>query len=92
MDGVVSVEGGGPWQVAQRDYVVDALVLAFGGGDLVPDAYRGDLPRTGKRSQHVEGQTSHRGGGIEVLGHGQERYTGGVEQFANLGGVGQRSR
>src|SRR6266550_399346 len=40
--------------VAKRDHASDPQALAFGSGDLVPDAFGGDLAlELGKRQQHV---------------------------------------
>ena len=78
--------------VAERRHAADPKPLAFGGGDLVPDALGGDLAlELGKRQQHVQGQPAHRGGGVELLGDRDERYVVLVEQFDELGEVRQRA-
>ncbi len=42
--------------------------LALGGGDLVADALAGDLAlKLGEGQQHVQHQSAHRGGGVELL-------------------------
>ncbi len=65
---------------------------SFGGGDLVADALAGDLAlELGEGQQDVEGQPAHRGGGIELLGDGDERDALRVEQLDDLGEVGQRA-
>ncbi len=56
--------------IAERHHATDPKALALGGGYLVPDALGGDLAlELGKGQQDVEGQPSHRGGGIELLRH-----------------------
>ena len=53
-------------------------------------AFAGDLAlELGKRKQHVQGQTAHRGRGIELLGHRDEGDAMGVEQLDQLGKVRQ---
>ena len=62
------------------------------GRDLVADALGGDLPlELGEGQEHVQGQPSHAGGGIEGLGDGHERDAVGVEQLDELGEVGERA-
>ena len=79
--------------VAERHHAADPEPFALGGGDLVADAFGRDLAlELGERQQHVEGQTAHRGGGIELLGHRDERHAMGIEQFDQLGKVRQRAR
>src|SRR5262249_31160980 len=63
-----------------------------GGGDLVPNALGGHLAlELCKRQQHVQGQSAHGGGGVELLGDGDEGHTVFVEQVYQLGKVGQRA-
>ena len=88
VDGDLSVLG----VVAERRHAADPQPLALGGGDLVPDALGGDLAlELGKRQQNVERQPPHRGGGVELLGDGDERHAMAVEQLDQLGEVGQRA-
>ena len=55
--------------IAERRHAADPQPLALGGGDLVANALGGDLPlELGKRQQHIQGQSPHRGGRIELLG------------------------
>ena len=64
--------------------------FALGGGDLVANALGGDFAlELRKRQQHVEGQAAHRGGGIELLRDRNEGDAMRVEQFDQLGKVGQ---
>ena len=52
-----------------------------------------DLPlELGKGQQHVEGQPTHRGRGVELLRHRDERDAMGIEQFDQLGEIRQRPR
>ena len=88
IDGDLSVLG----VIAKRRHAADPKTLALGGGNLVPDALGGDLAlELGKRQQDVERQPPHRGGGIELLGHRDERHAVLVEQFDQLGEVRQRA-
>jgi hypothetical protein len=43
----------------------------------------------GKRQQHIQRQSPHRGRGIELLGDRNERYPMLVEQLDQLGEIGQ---
>ena len=77
--------------IAKRRHAADPKTLALGGRDLVPDALRGDLAlELGERQQHIQRQPAHRGGGIELLGDGDERHIMLVEQLDQLGEVRQR--
>ncbi len=88
VDGDLAVPG----VIAKRRHAADPETLALGGRNLVPDPLGGDLAlELGKRQQHVEGQPPHRGGGVELLGDRDERDTVLVEQFDQLGKVGQRA-
>src|SRR5262245_5149657 len=78
--------------VAQGDHPADPKTLAFGGSDLVADALGGDLPlELGEREQDIKGKSPHRGRGIELLRDRDERYPMGIEQFDQLGKIGQRT-
>ena len=87
-DDQLLVHGG----VAERDRAADPQPLALGGRDLVADPLADDLPlELGKRQQHVEGQPTHAGGGIEGLRDRHERDGMLVEQLHQLGEIGQRA-
>ena len=78
--------------VAKRHHATDPEPFALGGGDLVADALGRDLAlELGEGQQHVERQTPHRGGGVELLGDRDEGHTMGIEQLHQLGEVGQRA-
>ena len=63
----------------------------FRGSDFVPDALARNFAfELRERKQHVEGEPSHAGGGVESLGHRDERDIVFVEQLDQLGEVGQR--
>ena len=78
--------------VAERHAAAGPFALLARGRDLVPDPLGGELPlELGKGQQHIEGQPAHRGGGVELLGDGDERDRSGVEHLDQLGEVGQRA-
>jgi hypothetical protein len=59
--------------------------------DLVPDAFCRDLPlELGEGQQDIEGEPSHRGGGVELLGDRDKRHLVPVEQLDHAGEVHQR--
>ena len=63
----------------------------FRGSDFVPDTLARNLAlELRERKQHVEGEPSHAGGGVQSLGHRDERDVVFVEQLDELGEVGQR--
>jgi hypothetical protein len=69
----------------------DALHPA--GLDLVADALRRHLAfELGERQQDVEGEPSHRSGGVEALGDGDEGDIVPVEYLDQLGEVHERAR
>jgi hypothetical protein len=79
-----------PTDVAERHHAAHPQPLALGGADLVADALAGDLARElGEGQEHVQGQATHRGRGIELPGHRHEGDAMGVEQLHQLGEVGQ---
>ena len=87
IDGDLSVLG----IIAERHHAADPQPLALGGRNLVPDPLRGDLAlELGERQQHVQSKPSHRGGGVELLGDRDERDVVRIEQFDQLGEIGQR--
>ena len=79
-------------RVAERRHAAHPHPLSLRGGDLVADPFPGDFAlelREGQ--QHIEGQPSHRGGGVELLRDRDERHALGVEDLDDLGEIGQRS-
>src|SRR5262245_43096665 len=74
-----------------RDPMAWSPAPPFGSCDLVADALGGDLPlELGKGQQHIEGQTTHRGRRIELLGDRDKGDAVSIEQFDQLGKIGQR--
>src|SRR5207249_8211848 len=56
--------------------------LPLRGGDFVPDAFTRDLAlELSEGEQDVQRKTSHRAGGIQLLGDGDERNRMAVEAF-----------
>ncbi len=67
--------------------------LLLGSGDLVADAFAGDLSlELGEGEQDVEGQPAHAGGGVEGLGDRDEADLPGVEPLNDASEVRQRTR
>src|ERR1700722_4149968 len=59
--------------VAQRDYAAHPHSLLFRSRDLISDPLARDFPlELGEGQQHVKGQPSHAGRGVERLGHRHE--------------------
>ena len=59
---------------------------------LVANAFAGDLTlELGKGQQHIERQTPHRAGRVELLRHRDERHTLRVEEFNQPGKIGERA-
>src|SRR4029077_14573708 len=55
--------------IAEGEGAAHPKSFALGGSNLVPDALGSHLPlKLGKGQEHVEGQTTHRGRRIELLG------------------------
>ena len=76
--------------VAQRHHTADPKALAFGRADLVADALGGDLPlELGEGQQDIESEPPHRSRGVELLSNRDERHLMGIEQFDQLGKIGQ---
>jgi len=74
--------------VAKRDYAAHPHPLLFRSGDLVPDALARYLSlELGEGQQHIKGQTSHAGRGVERLGHRDEGDAMGIECLDELGEV-----
>src|SRR5579864_5796793 len=76
--------------VAEWDHPAHPYPLLLGGCDLVPDPLAGDLPfELGEGQEDVQGQPAHAGRRIERLGDRDEGDPMGVEQFDQLGEVGE---
>src|SRR5262249_28523513 len=59
--------------VSQRHHSADPQALALGSRHLVANALGGDLSlELRKREQHVQSESAHRGGRVELLGHRDE--------------------
>ena len=59
--------------VAERRHAAHPHALLLGGGDLVADPLADHLPlELGKGQQDIQGQPSHAGGGVELLGDRDE--------------------
>src|SRR5712671_5108011 len=68
--------------IAQRHIAAHPHALFLRGGDLVADAFTGDLAlELGKGQQHIERQAAHRARRIKLLRHRDERHSLGVEEF-----------
>ena len=79
--------------VAERRHAAHPHALLLGCGDLVAHALPDDLAlELSKGQQDVQRQPSHAGGGVELLGDGDERHAAAVEDIDELGEVGQRAR
>jgi hypothetical protein len=62
------------------------------GEELVADAFTGHLAlELGKREQDIQRQPAHGGGGVELLGDGNEGHPVPVEGLDDLGEVGERA-
>jgi len=76
--------------IAEGQGTADPKPLSFGGSNLVADALGSDFPlELGERQQHVECQPAHRSRGVKLLGDRDERHAMRIEQFHELGKVGQ---
>src|SRR5258708_14634322 len=79
--------------IAEGEGTADPKTFSFGGSNLVSDALGSDLPlKLGEGQKHVKRQPAHRSRGVELLGDRDERHAMCIEQFDQLGKVGQRSR
>src|SRR5438477_11300009 len=68
--------------IAQRHIAAHPHALLLRGGDLVADAFAGDLAlELGEGQQHVERQASDRARRVELLRHRDERHSLGVEEL-----------
>ena len=78
--------------IAQGHGTADPDALALGGCDLVPHPLADHLAlELGEGQQHVEGEPTHAGGGVEGLRHRDERHLMGIEALDQLGEVGERA-
>src|ERR1700733_9863203 len=78
--------------IAQRHDAAHPDALPLRGGDLVSDPLTGDLAlELGEGEEHIQGQSSHASRRVERLGDRDERHLMGVEQFDQLGEVGERA-
>src|ERR1700730_12888941 len=60
---------------------------------LVADSFAGDLPlELGEGQKDIQGQPSHAGGGVELLGDRHERDAAAVKDVDELGKIGERAR
>jgi hypothetical protein len=81
-----------PNLIAERRHAAHPHPLLFRGGDLVADAFTGDLAlELSEGQQHIEGQPPHRRRRVELLGDRNKRRALGVEDLDNLGKVGERA-
>src|ERR1700736_1488473 len=77
--------------IAERYGTAHPHALASRGRELVADALARHLTlELGEREQDIEGESPHRGRGIELLGDGHKRHAMGLEQLDQLGEVGER--
>ena len=77
-------------RVAERRHTAHPHPLLLRSGDLVADAFAGHLAlELGKGQQHVERQAAHRGRRVELLCHRHEGDALGIEDFDDLGKVGE---
>src|SRR5205085_3591002 len=78
--------------IAQRHIAAHPHALFLRGGDLVADAFTGDLAlELGKGQQHVERQAPHRARRVELLRHRNKRHTLCVEELDQPGKIGERT-
>jgi hypothetical protein len=76
--------------VAQRNHSTHPHAFALRSGNLVADAFPRYLAlKLCKGQQHIQGQSSHGRGGIELLGDRHEADTLLIKLFDHLGEVGQ---
>src|SRR5271169_1628285 len=79
-----------PHLIAQGKVTSDPKPFPLRCRDFVADPLRGDFAlELGKGQEHIEGQPSHGGSGVELLGDRDERHAMRIEQFDQLGEVGQ---
>ncbi len=79
--------------ITQWRHAAHPHALFLGGGDLVADAFAGDFPlELGEGQKDIQGQPSHAGGGVELLGDRHERDAAAVEDIDELGKIGERAR
>src|ERR1700736_5980247 len=77
--------------ITQWRHAAHPHALFLGGGNLVADAFAGDLPlELGEGQKHIQGQPSHAGGGVELLGDRHKRDAAAVKDLDELGKIGER--
>jgi hypothetical protein len=70
----------------------ERLLALLSRGDLVADAFAGDVPlELGERQKHIQGQPSHAGGGVELLGDRHKRDAAAVKDLDELGKIRERA-
>src|ERR1700758_1125036 len=70
------------YPIPKRRHATHPHPLPFRGGDLVPDALADDLAlELRKGQQNVQGQASHRGRRVELLGDRNEGRTSGIKNL-----------
>src|SRR6202047_5020415 len=78
--------------IAPRHIPAHPHALLLRRGDLVADAFTGDLAlELGKGQQHIERQAPHRARRVELLRHRNERHSLGVEELDQPGKIGERA-
>ena len=76
--------------VAEWHVPTHPQAFLLGGGNLVANALSRDFPlELGEGQQHIQGQPSHRGRGVELLGDGDEGGPAGIEALNHPGEVGE---
>ena len=78
--------------VSERRKAAHPHVLLLGGSDLVADALSRNLAlELGEGEQHIEGQSPHGIGSVELLGDRNEGNAAGIEGLDDLGEVHKRA-
>jgi len=78
-------------QDPRRRVTANPESLALGRCDLDPDPLGGDLAlELGKGQQHIERQPAYGGRGVELLGDRDKGHAMSIEEFDQLGEVGER--
>ena len=79
--------------IPQGRHAAHPHALFLGGGDLVADPFAGDFPlELGEGQEDIQGQPSHAGGGVELLGDRHEGDATAVKDVDKLGKIGERAR
>src|SRR5215471_17103233 len=80
------------YSIPERRDAAHPHPLLLRGGDLVADALADDLAlELRKRQQDVQGQATHRGCRVELLRHRHEGGAPRIEDFDDLGEIGERA-